>query len=228
MRWLLLTLLLSNGVMAYWLSGQQEPRQERFRGVPVKSKEQLMLVTERSVLPEPKVDMLPPKAEVVPRECLVIGPILSEGAANDFHGGMEAAGLKVDFWQKEREKEAGYWVYLPPYESRELAQRRLNRLLSDGIDSFIFGEGELINGISLGIYSSSDNASSRKRALERRGMRPQVKLATRTVVENWLQFPAIDRSLLASKFWSDLAEMAPNAEISEKSCEPVASGVDFP
>ncbi|WIO74512.1 SPOR domain-containing protein [Porticoccaceae bacterium LTM1] len=228
MRWLLLTLLMCNGVMAYWLSGQQEQRQERFKAAPVSSEKQLMLVSERPAHPEPLDDMVRHRADVVAQKCLLIGPILSQDSANDLYVGMRAAGLAVEFWQKEREMEAGYWVYLPPYESRELAQRRLNRLLSDGIDSFIFGEGELVNGISLGIYSSSDNASSRKQALERRGIRPQVRLATKTVVEYWLQFPAIDRALLASKFWSDLAEVAPNAEISEKSCEPVASGPDFP
>ena len=233
MRWILLTLLLANAVAVYWFAGQQAQRLQAQSSADSGRQPEaagLQLLAERSAQPLPVVGAEEAVSAVAPvvERCLVLGPVRDVTVADWIFEGMEATGIGVECWQREREVETGYRVYLAPFSSRREAQTQLQALLRKGVDSFVFDDGELMNGISLGIYSSSENAARRKTELERRGYRPEISVATRDITEQWLQFGVEQRSRLASKFWSDIEILAPEAEISEKSCEPVASVPDLP
>ncbi len=51
-----------------------------------------------------------------------------------------------------------YWVYVPPLSSRMMAVRKLKQLQSRNIDSFVITQGDLVNGISLGLFSKKSSS----------------------------------------------------------------------
>lgn len=68
---------------------------------------------------------------------------------------------------------AGWWVYLPPHRSRELAERKIAELKSLGInDVYLVQErNEWETAISLGIFRSEEGAQRFVEDLRNRGVR---------------------------------------------------------
>jgi len=66
----------------------------------------------------------------------------------------------------------GWWVYMPPLESRELADKKARELKTLGVsDYFILQEGELRHAISLGVFSSEKAAQDHLAKLQAQGVR---------------------------------------------------------
>ncbi len=225
-RSILLILLLINAVAFYWFKGQQAQRESIHHAR--RSAVELPGVKRLNLLREVRADTAYRGAENTEADenCLVLGPV-SDEMVGGLRDGLQDSGVDFTTARTERKEISGYWVYLPPVANRELAQEKLNELHEQGIDSFVFEGGELVNGISLGIFSSSANASQRKDELSRRGYHPEVQAATREVVEHWLVFALEWRARLSQQFWDDLTEMAAQAEVLEKPCQAVASSGDF-
>ena len=59
-----------------------------------------------------------------------------------------------------------YWVYLAPLASRQASLRQLKELQARKIDSYIITQGDLANGISLGIFPRSDSVKPLLRAIK--------------------------------------------------------------
>lgn len=224
LRWLLWVLLLINAVAYYWFTAQKSP--EVGGGVARGSNAgELILLSERAASVTAAGDDV--VASHWAGDCLVFGP-LEQQATEQLATGLGGIDVPSGQWSTEEVQLSGYWVYLPPFASRAEAQRQLNEISRKGIDSFVFEEGELANGVSFGIYSSRKNATRRRQELQELGYRTEVKAATRNLIHHWLQIALDSRSGLADKFWSDLENIAPEAKISEKSCQAVASYRDIP
>lgn len=71
---------------------------------------------------------------------------------------------------------AGWWVYLPPQKSRDLAERKVAEVKSLGVsDVYLVQErGEWDNSISLGIFRSEDGAQRFLEDLRSKGVRSAV------------------------------------------------------
>ncbi len=71
---------------------------------------------------------------------------------------------------------AGWWVYLPPQKSRELAERKVAEVKSLGVnDVYLVQErGDWDNSISLGIFRSEDGAQRFLEELRSKGVRSAV------------------------------------------------------
>ena len=71
---------------------------------------------------------------------------------------------------------AGWWVYLPPQKSRELAERKVAEVKSLGVnDVYLVQErGDWDNSISLGIFRSEDGAQRFLEDLRSKGVRSAV------------------------------------------------------
>lgn len=229
-RWLLLIILLINGVTLYWFNAQKVQRlqlresgqlSEELPGV-----EQLQLVRNVPASTRMKTSEQVKSGGQVDERCLVLGPI-PEADVIPLKAGLQNVGVALAYWTQEREEISGYWVYLPPFANRQQAQQKLNELQALGVDSFVFETNDLANGISLGMFSNSANADLRKDQLFRMGFRPKVRAATKQVVEHWLAFGLESGSKLAQRFWDDLHKMTTKPEVQEKACHAVASASDF-
>lgn len=96
-------------------------------------------------------DAAAPEAAV----CLYLGSFEEETRARV----VEQRLLSLDIQAEVRGVDAAagleYWVYLPPLASRQASLRQLRELQARRIDSYIITQGELANGISLGIFPAA-------------------------------------------------------------------------
>jgi hypothetical protein len=122
--------------------------------------------------------------------CIELGPI----AAGDAPRAEEAAtalasGAKV---QRRVDEPARWWVYIPPFATRQIASQRMAELRKQGIEdsSLINDEPGWRNAISLGVFRSEEAANSRADSLRKRGVggvqvAPREGAGSRVYVQLW-------------------------------------------
>ncbi|MFN7276353.1 MAG: SPOR domain-containing protein [Betaproteobacteria bacterium] len=71
---------------------------------------------------------------------------------------------------------AGWWVYIPPFRSRQQAERRVAELARQGVkDTYIVQErGDWENAVSLGVFRGEEGARRYLETLKARGLRSVV------------------------------------------------------
>lgn len=191
MRWLFLLLLLMNVGLFAWQhrlapSGPSElPLQvgpaER---APVKAVPGLTLISEavNSRLQDRRSLAADSSAH-----CLVLGGFDAAEPARQ----LEQRLLSLDVGARVVTSEASYgadhWVYIPPLASRQASLRQLRELQARGVDSYLITEGELADGILLGVFSRLDSAVSVAEKLRAAGYEPQVRELPRIYQEYWVR-----------------------------------------
>lgn len=188
MRWLFLLLLLMNIGLFTWYhrltpSGPSElplligPAE----GVSVQG---LTLMAEAEQ-PKPQGAALAP-LETAAR-CLVLGGFDAVERARQ----LEQRLLSLDVGARVVTTEASFgvdrWVYIPPLASRQASLRQLRELQARGIDSYLITEGELANGILLGVFPRLDSAVSIAQKVRAAGYEPQVRELPRIYQEYWVR-----------------------------------------
>jgi hypothetical protein len=107
--------------------------------------------------------------------CVEWGPI----APGDLARAEEALatlqpGLKPG--ERRPEDSAGWWVYIPPFASRQAANQRVAELRRLGIEDYFIipDDVKFRNAISLGVFRNEELANGRFETLRRRGIRDAV------------------------------------------------------
>jgi hypothetical protein len=115
--------------------------------------------------------LAPPRAEA----CVEWGPFSAEDLVRA-RAALEPLALGDRLTAAPVSVTAGWWVYLPPQKSREVAERKITELKKLGVgDSFLVQEhGEWDNAVSLGIFRSEDGAQRFLEELRGRGVRSAV------------------------------------------------------
>lgn len=111
-----------------------------------------------------------------------------------------------------------HWVFLPPAEDREEALRVLRELQNRQVDSFLVGEGEDRNAISLGYFSRADSARGLMVKMRSEGYPAEVRETSRTLREFWLRFP-VDENLAFSEDVSQRLQSAGASEVRQAACD---------
>lgn len=158
-------------------SAQAEPQlQEDVNPAPVAEADQ-------NSVPEEPEEPVPEVAQPAAVEsCGVVGPVETEILAGQILDAFEQRDVQSALRRETQEKKVGFWVIIPPYESRSKAIEAINRLKEGGImDVRRFYRGELKNGISLGMFSRQRNAEKRSREIAAKGFAPKVLPRTREV-----------------------------------------------
>jgi hypothetical protein len=111
----------------------------------------------------------------VPEACLEWAPFSAEEAERA-RGALESLALGPRLQAAPVSVPAGWWVYIPPQKSRELAERKLAELTKLGVsETYLVQErGEWENAVSLGIFRSEEGAQRFLEALKERGVRSAV------------------------------------------------------
>ena len=134
----------------------------------------------------PSVPERPAPAEAaVAATCLATGAFRSMGAAEEARQWLEEHGAEeARVSGRTRERVKNYRVYLPPFESRNAADKVLSELREEGVsDIAVIAKGARKNAVSLGIYAREANAARRVVGLEALGYEPVVEPNAMTVVE---------------------------------------------
>ena len=130
---------------------------------------------------------------------------------------LEPLGLGERLAQRRTEEHAGWWVFIPPQGSRQLALRKAAELKQLGVEEYFIVQDDsaLRWALSLGVFRTEEAAQARLAALRGQGVRTaRVGERDTLVPKIWLQVKSVDAPLQAR-----LKEIARQVEGSElKNC----------
>lgn len=119
-------------------------------------------------------DAEPPPAPAAPAEaCLEWAPFAADEAERA-RSALGALALGPRLLEGTVTVPAGWWVYIPPFKNRLLAERKVAELSRLGVkDTYIVQErGAWENAVSLGVFRGEEGARRFLDALKARGVRP--------------------------------------------------------
>lgn len=168
-----------------------------------------------------------PAGEVAPAAgealCTLVGPYDALLQAEYLIERLAALDVQARIQELEIPGEIGYWVYLPPRETRRQAFNELRELQAKGIDSYVIPKGELANGISFGMFSQAALAQNRMEDMRSRGYAAEIKETPRIYRETWVVVPPGQAGYVDNPMWESLLQGADNVERRQNFCPPVAS-----
>lgn len=237
MRWIFLVLLFTNACYFVW--GYYQQSHQNYPEVaavtessPLEGK-RIVLLSE--VKPEPARVISVDTAEKQKTEtssqnvkqCLVLGPFRTAKKADQLQQRLFSLGLNSRERSDNEEAGEDYWVHIQPLPNRQAAIRLLRELQGQGIDSFVITQGELANGISLGLFTKEKSANQVSSRLLEAGYETAIKKLKRNPKVFWLEMQADKAGNLGGKIWADISKEYKGLKMLEKSCKGIASDDSF-
>lgn len=249
MRWTIVGLFLLNIVFAVWgwLGYSYTRNVESLGGAEAISSVEnmpgtrLVLLSEQSTtvpstLPSrlesdvsPEVSSLPVGAEQQGdvQLCTLLGPYLQPSEAKAVLGRLAALQIQAKYVALQVDGNPDYWVYLRPEPTKDLAIAKLRELQGKKIDSFLIPQGDLTNGISLGIFDSQENAEKHRQAVVQLGYDAQLKTNSRSYLENWVAIYPDQVAGFSQELYNQLHVENPKIDLRKDECRKVASIIDI-
>ena len=114
----------------------------------------------------------PPKVATV---CLEWGAFVGGDAARAGQA-LEPLGLGAKLTQRRQEDVAGFWVYIPPLASRQIATQKAGELKRLGVDEYFVvpDDPKWRNAISLGVFKTEEAAKARRDAVHAKGVKSAI------------------------------------------------------
>ena len=115
----------------------------------------------------------PPKvAATVATVCLEWGAFVGGDAARAEQA-LEPLGLGAKLTQRRQDDAAGFWVYIGPLASRQLATQKAGELKRMGIDDYFVvpDDPKWRNAVSLGVFKTEEAAKARLETVRARGVK---------------------------------------------------------
>ena len=107
--------------------------------------------------------------------CYTYGPIPDSSESALMADWLNERGIDFTQRQTAEEGEQKFWVYLAPQASRAEAEATLADLKQQGIDDLhLIRSGDLLNAVSLGLFSSQASVNRRLNEIEATGYQPIV------------------------------------------------------
>jgi cell division septation protein DedD len=154
--------------------------------------------------------------------CLFLGGFQREDAARQIEQRLMALDIQAQVRAVDAAAGLDYWVYLAPLASRQASLRQLKELQARKIDSYIITQGDLSNGISLGIFPRSDSAASVVQRLRDAGYEPLLRELPRAQRSFWVRVAPESRRL-ADDALQQLASDFKELQHQIMPCESVAT-----
>jgi hypothetical protein len=123
--------------------------------------------------------------------CYSVGPLADRIDAKHLKVRAEALGFKSELRGLTTGTSIEHWVHIPPQANRQQSLRLLRELQGRGVDSYIITQGDLAEGISLGLFRSSDSASKLSKKMTGLDYDVVIKEVSRGEKELWLEFPQV-------------------------------------
>lgn len=159
--------------------------------------------------------------------CLLLGPHPEPPAAKILIDRLAALQIQGKYAAIEVAGEPDYWVYLRPEPTKELAAVKLRELQEKKIDSFIIPQGEIANGISLGVFDKQENAEKRQQAIAELGYSAQVRANPRNYLESWVVIYPDEAARFSSELYNQLRLDNNKLDLRKDLCSKVASLIDI-
>lgn len=127
--------------------------------------------------------IVPPEPGV---ECYTIGPLQNEDDISALSAWFNAQGSQAKLRDDERREVVSTWVFMPPHDTREDADKTVRAMQAANIDDiYVIPRGDMANAISLGLYTQEESLHRRVSELENRGFSPSVLPRYKTVTASW-------------------------------------------
>ncbi|WP_426417953.1 SPOR domain-containing protein [Aestuariirhabdus sp. LZHN29] len=230
MRWILLILLLANGVFfSYqWYLDSRVVDYRPEQAVSAQgSGEPLLLLTEEQKLkrkPRQPQPVVPQQAAVEDTGmCIYLGPFQAVESAQTLHQRLTALNVGGEVQTVKVAGEPDFWVYMKPLVSREEALRQLKELQRQKIDSFVVTQGEMENGISLGLFTKKASAERVLTRMQGAGYAAEMKLVERYRDEFWVTVTDAEARRVGEDVWEKIAKDYQFIEKEQNLCKAVAS-----
>ncbi len=122
--------------------------------------------------------------------CNTLGPFKSKKTANTLRNKLVKLGLTVERRMSKDNKRKGFWVMIPPAETRKIAKQSVRQLKEKQIkDYFLVVTGEQTNAVSLGVFSRSELAQRRYDEILGLGFKVKIRQVDLPLREYWLDWP---------------------------------------
>lgn len=189
MRWIFITLVFINLLLlAYFWQSKEQASEYVPAAVEIASKGKAIVLL--SELKDPLVPTTSTQAQRQRSElCYTAGPFADHIDARHLLARAAALGFQgvINELQVKSEQPAEYWVYVPPRASREQALSTLRELQKRNYDSYIITQGDMSEGISLGLFRNKESAYGLQRKVRASGTEVEVKVINESVSEYWVE-----------------------------------------
>ena len=237
MRWIILVLVFANLGYFAWGSFQESKSDYQVNPVTAEVAEtgrRLVLLSESksvssvkektTVVSKPLSDT---KEQNDTAQCLALGPFQNPDIVDQVQQRLFSLGIGSRERADQNSEAADYWVHIPPLAGRDAAIRLLRELQAQKFDSFVITQGELSNGISLGLFSKYDSAKTVRRRLMNAGYPVEIKTLSRQPESWWLELNSGAEEKLDDYFWDELVKRVPGIKKAKKSCKGIATTTEF-
>lgn len=189
MRWIFITLVFGNLLLLAYFWQQQntlEPAVAAAVELPRGGKA-IKLVKELEQ-PLPSVSQIDNKVKRA-QLCYVAGPYVELEGAENLLSRAKSLGFsgKVNTLVVVGNEPSEYWVHVPPRISREAAMRTLRELQKRNVDSYIITQGEMAEGISIGLFRNKDSAYGLQERISAWSVPAEVKVINKDTKEYWAE-----------------------------------------
>ena len=113
-----------------------------------------------------------PDPAKVATACLEWGAFVGGDAARAGQA-LDPLGLGAKLMQRKQEDVAGFWVYVPPLASRQVATQKASEFRRLGVDEYfvVSDDPKWRNAISLGVFKTEEAAKARLDAVRAKGVK---------------------------------------------------------
>lgn len=152
--------------------------------------------------------------------CLALGDFENITISNALVSELRQKGLQARV-ELQEQIESEYRVYMPPFTSDSAVRQTLENLIERGIDSFLITEGDLTQGISLGVFSSQTLAFNLQEELASEGYATSIQESLRRNTEFWIVITS-PASIELEGLRQTLLNSQPTLKQSENLCQIIA------
>lgn len=187
MRWVFVGVIALNLLYLGWrLAAAEEGPPVAQAGITTAAKKfpsALRLLAERAESVSPPAVT----ADARPVEgCPAVGPFVNDADADRVAKAFATHHIDSSTVGIDRADAPLYWVYLPPFSTRQGAIRKLRELQAKGVDSFVVTEGADLNAISLGSFASHDSALGVRSRMRASGYEVGIREQTKDIRQVWV------------------------------------------
>lgn len=205
MRWLFIGLVIVN--VFYFAWSQQWAASNQAAGV-VKAQKVMLAAGQVQLLSEIvelEQQAVSEGASAGRAEALLLGGFADEETALELQQRLISLDIKSELSALDEQVGVEFWVYLQPLPSRQASVRQLKELQARNIEGYLITQGDLANGISLGMFAHENAAQSVARRLNSVGYEPSVRRVERERRLYWVLIEASARRLVDQSLLEQLA-----------------------
>lgn len=145
----------------------------------------------------------------------LLGGFVDRDSIEELRQRLLGLGIGGQVIQQDVPAKEEFWVHMPPLSSRAATLRLLKELQARKLDGYLITQGELANGISLGIFPHENTAEAVLERLQMAGYQARIKRIARQQTAYWFEVAASGQRLLDEQVLESLLGDFPGMQYSQ-------------